>query len=217
MKTHLILPGLLLIATAVTTNAQSTSSTPGNGATEFREIILQVESQPAAIPDNGVYLTASDYANKELTDAFENGTANEKIWAGTQGGSVVVKTPEVTEKFPEAKIWGYRSNDKDYRIVEGLTYEIINANDVMVYKIVNPDPNQFRYPSPYFFSRYADSDLLFLNERNLDLVYSDYPAFVHTLQQYDRKWSHNTAEPVAVDTALYFFHHPVSDKTLQAE
>lgn len=217
MKTHLILPGLLLMATTVTTNAQTTSSTPGNGATEFRELIIQVESQPATIPDNGVYLTAGDYMNRQLTDAFSNGTTNEKIWAGTPGGSVVVKTPDVTEKFPEAKIWGYRNNDKDYRIVNGLTYEIINNNDVLVYQIVKPDPNEFRYSSPYFFSRYADSDLLFLNERNLDLVYSDYPAFVHTLRQYDRKWSRNTAEPVAVDTALYFFHHPVSDNKSQAE
>ena len=217
MKTHLILPGLLLVAATVTTNAQTTSSTPGNGATEFREIVIQAESQPIEIPDNGVYLTARDYANRQLTDAFENGTANEKIWADSPGGSVVVKTPELTEKFRESRVWGFRSNDKDYRIIDGLTYEIINANDVMVYKIIKPDPNEFRYPSPYFFSRYADSDLLFLNERNLDLVYSDYPAFVHSLQQYDKKWSRNTAEPVPVDTALYFFHNPVSDTKSQAE
>ncbi|ADB36966.1 hypothetical protein [Spirosoma linguale] len=163
-------------------------------------------SDPVKLADNGVYLSVTDFTNGTLVETFADNTPGDHIWANTPGSYICVQSPRVTEKFPESKTWGFRKSGKDYCVVNGLTYEIINGNDMLVYRIVDPELNSYRYASLYFFSRKADSDLYPLSKHNLEMVYSDSPEFVNSLKTSPYFQLKGDEEPIAVGAALYFFH-----------
>ncbi|GAB3011929.1 hypothetical protein [Spirosoma pulveris] len=163
-------------------------------------------SDPVKLADNGVYLSVADFTNGNLVETFADNTPGDHIWANTPGGYICVQSPRVTEKFPESKTWGFRKHGKDYRIVDGLTYEIINENDMLVYRIVHPDLNSYRYASLYFFSRSADSDLYPISKHNLEMVYSDNQEFVKSLKTNPYFQLKGEEESIDAGAALFFLH-----------
>lgn len=197
MKKHPILLALLLVAgVQAGASAQASSDQITTGHTASLSTLKTVDN-------NGVYLSADDFVHGKLTDAFAQNTSGEHLWTDVPTSAVRVVTPLVTEKFPASKTWGFRKQGIDYRIVDGLTFEIVNRDDILMYRIVNPDPNRFTYNALYYFSRYADSDLFPINKRNLEMVYSDHPAFVHALKTTSQLLYKNDNESIGGGLALY--------------
>lgn len=204
MKTYLAVSALLL--SAGTLAAQSLPSASDNGAYNLHLIVAVAEApdEGQPLPDNGVYMTATDYEYGRLMDAFANGTPKEQIWA--DAGSIKVRTPQVTEAFHDAHTWGFRKADTDYRVVDNNVYEVVSDRDIMMYRLVTVNLNDPIQPSLFYFSRTPETDLYPINKTNLEMVYSDHPAFINKLKEVDTTTRDNTdPNTIKGGQALYLF------------
>ncbi|GAB3943628.1 hypothetical protein GCM10028805_10130 [Spirosoma harenae] len=128
----------------------------------------------APFPDNGIYQSASDFANHKLTAGFDTDQPGYRLKNEDFQPVVKVDEPNSQEvKIAMSNLWGERLQGVDYRIVDGQLYRIEHSDRVMIYSkrstLTGAGENV------YFFSRKLDSPIHFITLDNLKDIYYDQP------------------------------------------
>ena len=109
-------------------------------------------SQPeTSLPQNGIYKTDTDVVEHRVFLGFnKNDQHHFKLKIPLFHNVVNVKTPDTTYKFYFSGIWGYRENDKIYRLYSDQIYQLTHRGKICTYVFQNSarDGNDVRY----FFS-----------------------------------------------------------------
>lgn len=172
--------------------------------------LLSQAQQPTEFtpfPDNGIYLTATDFTHHVLTDAFNTGQPGYKIQDETLRQAVKVKQPTTgVSVIPDSQLWGQRINDVDYRIVDGELYRVEHADRIFVYSKLSTIN---LLPQPvYYFSREADSPLYAITTENLANVYYDQPEKVKLFGVIDTQSGHSVQQAITLTKLFYPENQP---------
>jgi hypothetical protein len=163
----------------------------------------------------GLYLTAEDYHNQKLsfktTGAYRNSIKfNEFLGSGR----IVVVYNGKKQTFYKSAIYGYRSNNSDYRYFNNIPYKVIDDRDFYLYsspKMVQQGKCSKPVDS-YFFSSTAIADIKPLSIKNLQSAYADNPRFRYLIEAHFATDNALTAYDSAVNEykVKYLYEHSTS-------
>lgn len=139
--------------------------------------------QDTDLPNNGVYSTLTDYLNKHLIYSFPQKKDGYKL-RQPRVSIIKITTPAETVRIDLRTIWGYRENGSDWVYRNGELYELINHDGIWVYKQSVISDGGFR--DLFFFSKDGNSELFWLDYKNLKTVYYSDKEFLKALE--DVKW-----------------------------
>jgi hypothetical protein len=136
---------------------------------------------------SGLYLTADDYHNQKLTFKTTGNDGNSiKFNEFLGSGRIVVIYAGKKQLIYKSAIYGYHSNNCDYRYFNNVPYKIIDARDFYLYsspKIVQQD--KWSKPADsYYFSSNAIADVKPLSIKNLQDAYANNPKFRYLLESH---------------------------------
>ena len=132
----------------------------------------------AQLKDNGVYITSTDFFNKNLKMAFNK---NEDIkYHHINKTSIVIKAADSNITFYDNDIWGYRQNKVDWRIFDQEFYEVGYIGAICIYTL--PGTPVMDIPDWNYFSVDLSSPLYVLSRKNLVTVYHADTAFVNKIK-----------------------------------
>ncbi|WP_420148271.1 hypothetical protein [Spirosoma sp.] len=141
-------------------------------------------------PDNGVYLSAIDFAKHKLTDGFDSGQPGYRIRQETFQPTLKIDQPNASEeKIPLSALWGERKDGVDYRSFDGDLYRVEHSDRIYIYS--KPTPAWMAMgglahtPTLYYFSRKADSPIHLITSQNLEDIYYDQPDKLAQFDQVD--------------------------------
>jgi hypothetical protein len=130
----------------------------------------------------GLYLTSQDYLNHKLSYS----SANDKIRVNGLLESDKVLLVHNGEKRVIAKsdVFGYRKDDKDFRLFNKDEYKILSSNGIIIYSKTwlvqqgkGPKPTEL-----FYFSESASSPILSLTIANLESVYAKNQKFMYSVE-----------------------------------
>ncbi|WP_119080335.1 hypothetical protein [Chitinophaga alhagiae] len=137
-----------------------------------------------AFAQNGVYLTAEDFANKELR--YDDVNAHIPFRYGK------VKVTDGNKKLLLDKndVYGYRQGNQDYRIIGNNAYKVLDAEHFHIYsRQVETSKGKGRITeTQYYFSAEPGSELQPLTIANLKKAFPDNDRFHQLL---DLQFRHN--------------------------
>lgn len=139
--------------------------------------------QDHMLEDNGIYLNLNDFLNKQLTYPFPSKKDGYKL-KQPKLHFIKIHTPEQTIQIDLRTIWGYRENGNDWILRNGQLYELINHEGIWVYKQTVINDGGFK--DLFYFSQDGQSELFWLDYKNLKSVYHQDSAFLKALE--DVKW-----------------------------
>jgi hypothetical protein len=134
-------------------------------------------------PESGIYLTASDYKNKQLHLAGDQSTNNKLRLNDFLGGRTLTMSHNgENHKFSKDSIYGYRDKDgSDYRLYKSNSakYKILENGAVVIYKAEQTGNKQtgFKPLVQYYFSNGVAGDVHLLSLANLKRTFKGQPAF----------------------------------------
>lgn len=127
----------------------------------------------AAFAQNGVYLTAEDFANKQLR--YDDVNAHIPF----RYGKVKVSDGNKKLLLDKGEVYGYRQNGQDYRIIGNNAYRVLDAEHFPIYaREVETSKGKGRITETrYFFSAAPGRDLQPLTIANLKKAFPDNDRF----------------------------------------
>lgn len=134
-------------------------------------------------PESGIYLTASDYKNKQLHLSGDQLTKNKFRLNEFFGGRTLTLSHNGEDhQFSKDSIYGYRDNDGiDYRFYNSYTekYKILENGRIVIYERQQAGNKQtgFKPLINYYFSDGVDGEVYLLSLDNLKKLFKDQPAF----------------------------------------
>ncbi len=146
-------------------------------------LILSMSS--FAKEQSGIYMTANDFVNNKISYS-----AHPKIHPNNSVANlpyITVVEKGTTHKLEKSKIFGYVDNSKKaYRLFEGETYQILEADNVIIYSQTTHVAQSKGYTvlNNYFFSTKADGKIIPLTLNNLKNSYRGNEKFISMLDQF---------------------------------
>lgn len=137
----------------------------------------------SADPKSGIYLTASDYKNRQLHLSDDQLTKNRFRLNEFFGGKTLTLSHKGEDhQFSKDSIYGYRDNaGSDYRFYKSYTekYKILENGRIVIYERRQPGHKQtgFKPLVSYYFSDGVDGEVYLLSLDNLKKLFKDQPAF----------------------------------------
>ncbi|WP_338874979.1 hypothetical protein WBJ53_05095 [Spirosoma sp. SC4-14] len=148
----------------------------------------------APFPENGIYLSAADFAKHQLTDSFNDGQAGYRLHQETFERAIKVDQPNAPEeKIPLSDLWGERKQGVDYRIFDGDQYKVEHSDRVYIYSKptniwISGGGNTYS-PVQYYFSRKADSPVHLITSNNLKDIFYDQPEKFAAFEKIDDSYA----------------------------
>ncbi|MHB8208766.1 hypothetical protein [Mucilaginibacter sp.] len=164
---------------------------------------------------SGLYLTAEDYHNQKLSFKTTDGDGNSIRFNEFLGSDrVVVVYNGKKQTFYKSAVYGYRSNNSDYRYFNNIPYKVIDDRDFYLYsspKMVQ----QGKWSKPvdsYYFSSTAIADIKSLSIKNLQSAYTNNPRFRYLIESHFETDNALTAYDSAVNEykVKYLYEHSTS-------
>ncbi|EHQ25949.1 hypothetical protein [Mucilaginibacter paludis] len=143
---------------------------------------LFIQNAAANGQSTGLYLTTQDYLNHKLS----YNASNDQIKVNGLLGSSKVLLVHNGEKQAIAKgeVFGYRKDDKDFRLFNKGEYKILSSNGIIIYSKTSL-VLQGKGPKPielFYFSESASSPILSLTIANLESVYAKNQKFMYAVE-----------------------------------
>jgi hypothetical protein len=163
----------------------------------------------------GLYLTADDYHNQKLSFKTTDADGNSiKFNEFLGSGRIVVVYNGKKQTFFKSAIYGYRSNNCDYRYFNNIPYKVIDGRDFYLYsssKIVQQGKWSKSVDS-YYFSSTAIADIEPLSIKNLQSAYASNPRFRYLIESHFETDNSLTAYDSAVNEykVKYLYEHSTS-------
>lgn len=131
-------------------------------------------------PDNGIYLSHTDFSSRKLTDGFDSNQPGYSLREETFQRTLKVDQPNAPEaKFPLATVWGERQEGVDYRSFEGDLYRVEHTDRLFIYSrptnVWIPGGGSTYANTVYYVSREANSPIHLITSTNLDDIFYDQP------------------------------------------
>jgi hypothetical protein len=131
---------------------------------------------------SGIYLTANDYVNGNITSEGDRNSPSHNIKLHDSiFGKPYIEVTHLGEnrQYQKNEIWGFRDFDgKSYRFVENNAYEILEAQALYIYKTERLAPGRKGVSEPvYFFSVGAAAAVVPLTVTNLKTAYPENHRF----------------------------------------
>ena len=127
--------------------------------------------------NEGVYLSANDYANGKISYAYNSNSKNYKLHANEIfcTSSMKIKFNDSVKKLSKDSIFGYRDkNNICHRFYNKSEFQIINnSENLIIYSKSTLEGNSRnkKFVTSYYFSKDAASAILPLTKVNLKTVY----------------------------------------------
>jgi hypothetical protein len=163
----------------------------------------------------GLYLTAEDYHNQKLSFKTTGDDGNSIKFNEFLGSRrIVVDYNGKKQTFYKSAIYGYRSNNCDYRYFNNIPYKVIDDRDFYLYsspKMVQQGKWSKSVDS-YYFSSTAIADIRPLSIKNLQSAYADNPRFRYLIESHFSTDNALTAYDSAVNEykVKYLYEHSTS-------
>jgi hypothetical protein len=127
----------------------------------------------AAFAQNGVYLTAEDFANKQVRYDDVN------AYIPFRYGKVKVSDGDKKLLLDKKDVYGYRQGDQDYRIIDNNSYRVVDADHFPIYsRKVETSKGKGRVAeTQYFFSAAPGGELQPLTIANLKRAFPENERF----------------------------------------
>jgi hypothetical protein len=136
-------------------------------------------------PENGLYLSANDFACGYIVFSFANRRANYRWKDLSLEGKVTLITPDTTIKADERSFWGYRINKKDYRFYNNQTYEVVAQDSLIIFE-KRYSGGEYSDIMINYFSLSAELPILLLTRKNLLAAFSNNVKMVQSLRSLKR-------------------------------
>jgi len=167
-------------------------------------------------PDNGIYLSATDFAKHNLTDGFNDGQAGYRIHDEAFQRAIKVDQPNAPEeKILLSNLWGERKEGVDYRVFDGDSYKVEHSDRIFIYsKPTNlwmAGGGTTYSPVQYYVSRKADSPVHLITSSNLKDIFYDQPEKFAAFEKLDDSYA-KPAEQARKLLQLFY----ITDNTNQA-
>ena len=144
--------------------------------------MLLISYSSFAKNQTGIYLSATDYANKKL--AYADGAKihlNNSVW---EMPYITVNDKGKKVKLEKKNIYGYVNDQKEVvRIYNGSEYLLAEDGSIQIYIQTNhvAKSKGFNVIKSYYFSKSAESEILPLTKENLKKAFSTNAAFLALL------------------------------------
>jgi len=139
----------------------------------------------AGTQTTGLYLTSEDYINHKLTFETDGSNGNSiKLNGFFESGNVVVNYNGKKQVLSKNEVFGYRTNNQDYRYFNNTAYKILDIKDFYLYsslKLIQ----QGKGPKPveaYFYSSTVKSAVVPLSIKNLQNTYAENSQFKYMVE-----------------------------------
>ena len=142
----------------------------------------------AAAPDSGLYLTAADYEQHQVSDGGQCDSKKFRLDLHDvrRTDSVRVINDAGAREYRKADVFGFRDCDgRDYRFVANRGLRILEANRLYIYAAQTPvtSGKGFRTVTDYYFSAGPTGAVQSLTLDNLKRAFPDNVKFHDTLDQ----------------------------------
>jgi hypothetical protein len=130
----------------------------------------------------GIYLTTRDYLSHKLSYSASNDQF--KVNGFLAGGKLLLVHNGERKLLAKSEVFGYRKDDKDFRLFNNEQYKILSSNGIILYSkkwLVQ----QGKGPKPtelFYFSESASSPILSLTIANLEKVYAKNQKFMYAVE-----------------------------------
>jgi hypothetical protein len=130
----------------------------------------------------GLYLTTQDYLNHKLS--YSAGNDKIKVNSFLGGSNVLAVHNGEKQVIAKSDVFGYRKEDKDFRLFNKGEYKILSSNGIIIYSKTwlvqqGKGPKQTEL---FFFSESASSPILSLTMANLESVYAKNQKFMYAVE-----------------------------------
>jgi len=144
------------------------------------------------IPDNGVYNLLSDFLNHKLSFGFANKQKGYKF-KQPRLNIIKINSPNLKTRINLRNVWGFRQNNHDWIFRQGQLFEVVNHEGIWIYQktIVGEGGNT----SFYYFSKSSESEIIWLNRKNIKEIFYDDKAFLELLSRL--KWTQSIEKIIA--------------------
>lgn len=141
--------------------------------------------EPTTVPNNGLYINATDFKSKVITLGFDNADKGYQISDNRWNNTVKVQQPENKFVLSLSGVWGERKNDKDYRFFNGDAYKVEYANGLFVYsKPETYSDGRTSYTvNNYYFSSSATTEIQTLDRTELHETFKENSALASKLDE----------------------------------
>jgi hypothetical protein len=143
-----------------------------------------IQNSNAQTKTNGLYLTFNDYVNHKLS--YTSVAKGDKIAIHDffESKNIVVTSNGAKQTFSKNEIFGYRTNNHDYRFMDNKAYQIVDTAGFYIYKH-DKLTAQVKGPKPVsteYFSKSANAKVLLLNMQNIDVAFASNYKFRNMVQ-----------------------------------
>ncbi|GAB3888320.1 hypothetical protein GCM10028825_20860 [Spirosoma agri] len=143
-------------------------------------VVAQQADQFTLFPDNGIYLSATDFSTHQLTDGFNDDQPGYRLRDEAFGNAIKVDQPNAPEaKIPLSNLWGERKEGVDYRSFNNDLFRVEHTDRIVIYsKPANTwlaSGGSASSATLYYFSREANSPIHLITSENLKDIYYDQP------------------------------------------
>ncbi|WP_460982402.1 hypothetical protein [Spirosoma fluminis] len=149
----------------------------------------QTTSSFVHMPDNGVYLSATDFKHHLITDGFDNAQTGYRLRDELFKPAVKIVTPDNQDvEIPAAQLWGERKSGVDYRRFTGELYRVEHTDRIYIYSRPTDLSGIGRNANSlitYYFSRKADSPIHAITANVLKDIFYDQPEKVAAFDELD--------------------------------
>ncbi len=140
-------------------------------------------------PENGIYLTSTDYQKHHLSYAYDSHQNGYSIRQGFLNASFYrIQTPDTTFNLPASQIWGLRQQGKDLRLLAtGDSYEVSALGPLWLYSS-QMTGNSYAF-TQFYFSTSLDTQPVDLNRNQLKKAFTSSSDFIKALEKWPRRKS----------------------------
>lgn len=139
---------------------------------------------------SGLYLTAQDFINKKLSYSNENTNGRYKIKVAPLFNKERVRVIQNGEKYDffQPDLFGYRSENLDFRFFNDQQYKVVDNSFFYMYtRIVSVVEGKVHtQKTNYYFSKLSDGNIMDLTLYNLKKAYPENHKFQDLLDVYFR-------------------------------
>jgi hypothetical protein len=139
----------------------------------------------AGTQTTGLYLTSEDYINHKLSFETDGSNGNSiRLNGFFESGNVVVIYNGKKQVLSKNEVFGYRSNNQDYRYFNNKAYKILDIKDFYIYsslKLIQQGKGLKRVEA-YFYSSTVKSAVEPLSIKNLQNTYAENPKFKYMVE-----------------------------------
>jgi hypothetical protein len=137
----------------------------------------------------GVYKTVEDYGhqNPACPVVKISGSNKIKLYSMFGEGKILVVSNGQKTTFLKKDIYGYRDGGIDFRLVNGVAYQIIDTADFTIYSLtkeIKMDKGHTIQQKQYFFATSNIGSLQLLDQENLETAFSSKPRFRQLMHAY---------------------------------